>query len=315
MAWRLTEDLGEFTAAAGPYLRSDPVRNTVPLTVLAALERAGLATFGESPPVFGWHAPASSGTASGGTASGETASGGTASGATDGVFLWTPPMPLLVAGMPAGSADSLAGLLTSAGRTPREANVPAADAAGFSAAWAGVTGGSSRPRMRMRLHRLAELCPPDPWPPGAARLAGQADFGLLVRWSEEFVAETRAAGEDAARMVTDQLDYGGLTVWEDSGQPVAMASLSPAVAGVCRVSSVYTPAAHRQRGYGAAVTTTVSRQALEAGAAEVVLYTDVANRTSNALYERLGYRPVTDRVHFELRLPVTSPRPSSSQWS
>jgi predicted GNAT family acetyltransferase len=27
-----------------------------------------------------------------------------------------------------------------------------------------------------------------------------------------------------------------------------------------------------------------------------VLYTDLANPTSNALYERLGYRPVEDRV-------------------
>jgi predicted GNAT family acetyltransferase len=33
----------------------------------------------------------------------------------------------------------------------------------------------------------------------------------------------------------------------------------------------------------------------------VVLFTDLANPTSNALYQRLGYRPVTDRalLHFE----------------
>jgi RimJ/RimL family protein N-acetyltransferase len=28
----------------------------------------------------------------------------------------------------------------------------------------------------------------------------------------------------------------------------------------------------------------------------VVLYTDLANPTSNAVYQRLGYRPVEDRV-------------------
>jgi predicted GNAT family acetyltransferase len=27
-----------------------------------------------------------------------------------------------------------------------------------------------------------------------------------------------------------------------------------------------------------------------------VLYTDLANPTSNALYQRLGYRPVEDRI-------------------
>ena len=36
----------------------------------------------------------------------------------------------------------------------------------------------------------------------------------------------------------------------------------------------------------------------EDGLREVVLYTDLANPTSNALYQRLGYRPVEDRVVF-----------------
>jgi predicted GNAT family acetyltransferase len=44
------------------------------------------------------------------------------------------------------------------------------------------------------------------------------------------------------------------------------------------------------------VTAAVSQAALDAGAAEVVLYTDLANPTSNSLYQRLGYRPVEDRV-------------------
>ncbi|MFH9014804.1 GNAT family N-acetyltransferase [Streptomyces sp. NPDC017943] len=30
------------------------------------------------------------------------------------------------------------------------------------------------------------------------------------------------------------------------------------------------------------------------GAAEVVLFTDLADPTSNGLYQRLGYRPVAD---------------------
>jgi len=40
----------------------------------------------------------------------------------------------------------------------------------------------------------------------------------------------------------------------------------------------------------------VSRAALDAGADHVVLFTDLANPTSNALHQRLGYRPVEDRV-------------------
>jgi predicted GNAT family acetyltransferase len=42
----------------------------------------------------------------------------------------------------------------------------------------------------------------------------------------------------------------------------------------------------------------VSQAALDAGARDVVLFTDLANPTSNALYQRLGYRPVADRVEW-----------------
>jgi predicted GNAT family acetyltransferase len=42
------------------------------------------------------------------------------------------------------------------------------------------------------------------------------------------------------------------------------------------------------------VTAEVSRAARAAGAKEVVLYTNAADPTSNALYRRLGYRPVVD---------------------
>lgn len=40
----------------------------------------------------------------------------------------------------------------------------------------------------------------------------------------------------------------------------------------------------------------MSQAALDAGVTDVVLYTDLANPTSNALYQRLGYRPVEDRL-------------------
>jgi predicted GNAT family acetyltransferase len=80
------------------------------------------------------------------------------------------------------------------------------------------------------------------------------------------------------------------------GVPVAMAGRTAAVAGVVRVAPVYTPPALRRRGYGGAATVAVSRAALDGGASDVVLFTDLANPASNALYQRLGYRPVEDRT-------------------
>ena len=43
----------------------------------------------------------------------------------------------------------------------------------------------------------------------------------------------------------------------------------------------------------------VSRVALDAGATDVVLFTDLANPTSNALYQRLGFTRIDDRRTLE----------------
>lgn len=100
----------------------------------------------------------------------------------------------------------------------------------------------------------------------------------------------------ARRMVDDRLSYRGYTLWEQAGQPVSLAGLTRQVAGQVRVGPVYTPPGLRGRGYGGAATWAVSHAAQRAGAAQVVLFTDLANPTSNALYQRLGYQPVADRL-------------------
>ena len=280
MAWRLTGSPDEFLDASGAHLRADPVHNTVLLTVLGTLRERGSSAFGNAAPVFGWH----------------ESSGGD----VDGAFLQTPPFPLLVARLPEGTAASLIEALSADGRQPNGANVVGSDEAGFIAAWTAVTGGSATARQRSRLFRLARLIPPDPWPAGAARVASQDDFALLVEWHTAFVAGIRAAGENPDRIVADRLSHSGLMIWEADGLPVAMAGRTREVAGVVRIAPVYTAPAHRQRGYGGAVTAAASQAALDAGASAVVLFTNLANPTSNALYQRLGYRPVCDRVLLQL---------------
>lgn len=288
----MTGDREGFRAAAGQYLRSRPVEHTVPLTVLETMRHSGASHYGEAPPFFGWHQAAE--------------------GHVDGAFLRTPPFPLLLAGLPAGSAASLLGLLDAADSTPPSVNVAGSDAGELAAAWVAATGGSATPRQRSRLFRLAGLVPPDPLPPGAARVAGPADTELLVAWQAAFTAETGAGAADPFRTVTDFLSHGGLMLWEADGEAVAMAALSRKVAGVVRVQGVYTPAELRRRGYGGAITTAVSKAALAGGAAEVVLFTDLANPTSNALYRRLGYRPVQDRVLLGLEPDLTRAAGTSS---
>ncbi len=277
MAWQLTDSLDEFERAATEHLHADPVRHTVPLSVLANLRHAGLSRYGADPPVFGWHQRAD--------------------GTVDGAVLQTPPFPLLVASLPAGSASELIGLLTAERGLPSAVNIARHDEAGFVAEWAGMTGGTGTERTRSRLYRLGDLTPPEPEPPGAARLGNEADLDLLVDWHEAFRIEAEGGGPaDMRAGVADKLSFGGLMLWETGGERVAMAGLTRIDGGVARVAPVYTPPAHRRRGYGGAVTTAISAVALARGATGVVLFTDLANPTSNALYQRLGYRPVEDRV-------------------
>jgi predicted GNAT family acetyltransferase len=70
--------------------------------------------------------------------------------------------------------------------------------------------------------------------------------------------------------------------------------VSAPAAGVARVGPVYTPPGWRRRGYGAAVAATAARSGLRSGVTEIVLYTDLANPTSNSIYRAIGFRPHHD---------------------
>jgi RimJ/RimL family protein N-acetyltransferase len=278
MTWFISEDLAEYQAAAGELLTSRPVEHTVQLTVTETLRARGATAFGQDHPMFGWWRADD--------------------GAVTSAFLHTPPHPVLLTSVPPQAIAPLTETLAVADHPVAGVNADAAVAEAFAAEWRRLTGASWQVEQRHRLYRLTELVPPSPAPAGAARVAGGADRDLLVKWYEAFIREAEAGRRpgDLAAAVDDRLGVGGLTLWEVAGEAVSLAGVSRQVAGATRVAPVYTPPERRGRGFGAAVTAAVSRAALDAGAREVVLFTDLANPTSNALYRRLGYRPVEDRV-------------------
>jgi hypothetical protein len=275
MAWTLTDSLEDYLAGAGGYLRASPVENTVELGVTQTLHARGPAAYGGPPPLFGWwQSPAGDITAA---------------------LLHTPPYPALLSGDPATAAP-LAAELAARGWALPGVNGSADGVTSFAAAWQQHTGASSTVRRQSRLFRLGDLILPEPMPAGVARIADEADTPLLTDWYAAFAAETNERDGVARRDVSDRLGYGGLTIWELDGIPVAMAGRSRPAAGIVRVGPVYTPPGQRRRGYGGAATVAVTQAGLDDGSDGVVLFTDLANPTSNSLYVRLGYRPVADRV-------------------
>ena len=131
--------------------------------------------------------------------------------------------------------------------------------------------------------------------PGSCRTSTECDVRLLNEWARGFIAHTNEpvpAGED---IITDRVVEGEMWVWEHDGEPVSMAYASPPSGGVSRVSWVYTPPERRCHGYASAVVAAVTRAQLDAGN-RCLLYTDLANPTSNAIYQAIGFRRIADAV-------------------
>ncbi|MFF4296425.1 GNAT family N-acetyltransferase [Streptomyces vinaceus] len=274
MTWTFTHDLAAFRAAAGPAVAAEPVSHTSLLTVLDALERRGPDAYGSAEPFFGWW----------------TGAGGDVTG----VLLCTPPYPLLIGALPEVAVRELGAALAA---EPLLAGVGTLDARRRDAeALASAWGRPTEVTGENRLYRLAGLRSPDPVPAGRARTATEADLPLLLDWSGAFKRETGQPGGPSEASLRDRLSYGGVLLWEHAGRPVSMAGFFRVIGAASRVGPVYTPPELRGRGYAAGVTHAVSEAAYAAGASEVLLFTDLANPTSNGVYQRLGYAPVEDRV-------------------
>jgi predicted GNAT family acetyltransferase len=205
----------------------------------------------------------------------------------------TPPYKVLVAA-PREAARELGRALRGTGvdGVNADADVAAAFADGFAAR-------ERRVHQRHRLHRLTSLVPPDPPPSGRARTATTGDAALLERWTVAFGAEAGDVVHDVPTLVADRLSFSGFMLWEDEGEPVSYAAANRQLANAVRIGPVYTPPEQRRRGYAAGATAAAAAAALAGGATEVLLFTDLANPTSNALYQRLGFEGLVDRVLLE----------------
>jgi GNAT superfamily N-acetyltransferase len=275
MAWQLTEDLETFITTAGSFLRARAAANTIMLTATELLRAKGAEAYGDATPLFGWLAGPG--------------------GAVAAAFMHTPPFPGVLTDMTDAAAAELAADLAGRGHQAPGVNAMPGPGAAFAAAWQEHTGQPAHTGMRMRLYALDRLLPPDPPPPGTARTADATDRDLLLAWVDAFQDEAQPAGpNESQRVVNDRVAWGGLVLWEHEGRPVSLAGRNRAAAGQARVGPVYTPPGLRGRGFGGAATAAITQAALDDGAEGVVLFTDLDNPTSNTLYQRLGYRPISD---------------------
>ncbi|WP_028798816.1 GNAT family N-acetyltransferase [Streptomyces sp. 142MFCol3.1] len=274
MTWFTTDEPEVFRSEAGTFLAARPDWHTMLLSGLDTIER--LRSEGKAPPtVLGWWREPD-----------ETA--------TTAAFVWMPPHLLAASRLSRDAAAHLANVLSD--RTPPFTQLVADDssARAFSDAWQTTTGSQPKSGPHLRLYRLDGLVRPALAAPGAPRTATDDDRALLHDWCTRFVTEAGSLGADLDAFVDERLSRGGWRLWTVEEEPVAMAAMTSVVAGTARLTPVYTLPEQRGRGYGSAVTAAVSQAARDAGAEHVLLFTDLANPTSNSVYQRIGYRPVSD---------------------
>ena len=278
MGWRFTDDPLEYCEHAWNLLAADPALHTVSLTVAAAV-RTGY-RWSDDRMLFGWHEDA---------------------GGVRGAVSHTPPHELLLAVVPDGTLEELVDGLREQRTAFAGVNGEVELVERFVAAWTAGTPLRHRVTLRLRLFRLGSLVPPDPAPPGSARTATLDDLEVAMSWLRAFEEETDVTRTNVEGAARERIDADRLWLWEDeAGEPVALAARTATAAGVARIAPVYTPPEHRRRGYGAAITAACTADALARDADHVVLFTDAANPTTNAIYQQIGFRPLGDRctVHF-----------------
>ncbi len=235
-------------------------------------------------------------------------------GAVVGVAMRTAPFepyPLYVLAMPDDAAVALARLLHERGEVVIGVNGALPAARTVADETARLTGGAVRVHEHLRLFELGELVAPA-GPPGRLRLASADDAELAQAWFQAFgAAAAEQAGRDEPHQgpvltleeVLLRIEQEVIWLWEDEGgERVHLTGANLPAYGVTRVGPVYTPLAHRGRGYASAAVAEISRRYVEQGV-RCCLFTDQANPTSNRIYQALGYEPVVDMVNLLLTRP------------
>jgi uncharacterized protein len=238
---------------AGPFLRSDPVRHSVLLTVLDLRVKY-------PEPGRYWIVRLEG-----------DVNGVVMQSPTDFFATFTPMTPpALVAVVDAIVDDGvhLPGV-----------NGDAATAARFTGHWTERTRSAARPIEGQRIYEVEQVIAPI-GVSGDLRAATSEDRDHVVAWFEGFASETgETGGHPPAVVAAHRLRVGQ-------------------VAGVVRLGPVYTPPERRGRGYASGLVAGISAAALRDGY-RCILYTDLGNPTSNAIYRAVGYRAIDEAIRYE----------------
>ncbi len=270
-------DAAAFARQAQPFLLEHEAENSLPLGIIDRLANNALTL--SAPPLLALLREQQKGIA---------------------VAVRTPPRNIILPVMDTAAAEQLARCLFADGFTIPGVIGPNPVAEAFAAAWCALSGQRVEIHLRERVLELTAVILPRPVS-GHFRWAAPADREMLIAWRIAFEREAlgvaepdRAEAEAWADRGIARTEQQGIGVWEDEGRMVSFAGFGGRTPHGMRVAPVYTPPERRGRGYASAGVAALSQYLLESGHQACFLHTDLANSTSNKIYEAIGYRPVGD---------------------
>lgn len=133
--------------------------------------------------------------------------------------------------------------------------------------------------------------------PGGVRLANTQDISLVSQWLRDYSKQSRteikAEANQTRQFLMNQVSRQLVYLWCVEGRPVSMAQLGRATKNGISITAVFTPECHRGRGYASNLVAEVSQRMLKRYRF-CVLRTEATNKTSNKIYQAIGYEPVAE---------------------
>ncbi len=207
---------------------------------------------------------------------------------------------LIISNYSEKQASTLAELIAKQGIDLPGVNGPKSAVEAFTKRWVEIHNKKSKLCANLRLFSLQKVKPPLP-PKGFPRPAAAEDRNLIFHWLRAFRDEAvphdpKPSDEDLFKSVDAGISQTQFFVWELEGQAISLVGSRRETANEKWIAPVYTPHNFRGLGYGTALTAYVSQRIVESGKIGM-LFTDLANPTSNSIYQKIGYEPISDFLH------------------
>ncbi|MES5893251.1 GNAT family N-acetyltransferase [Bacillus cereus group sp. RP43] len=133
---------------------------------------------------------------------------------------------------------------------------------------------------------------------GIFRAVNSDELPLIEQWIYQFCEDVRlpTTKEEAKQTAHTLITNSRLFGLEVDGRLVSVAAKTRPTKNNITVNFVYTPKEARKKGYASKCVAALSQRMLDEGYETTTLYTDLANPTSNKIYQEVGYEKIMDSV-------------------